>query len=620
MKSLHHNGVLVPPKYQACGLTARINGAETKLTPEQEEMTVAWAKKIGTPYIDDEGFAHNFHEDFSEKLGRKVEPGQVDYSGIHRLVVMEREAKLALSTEEKKVQAVDRKAAREANKEKYGYALVDGERIELGNYMAEPNSIFMGRGKHPWRGRWKEGPDYQDIELNLSPDAPLPPGAWKAVLWEPGTMWIARWRDRLSARMKQRNGEEPGGKMKYVWPGDASTLKQRKDLEKYEKAKVLRDRLGEIKDHIERSLDSTDIRRRRVATVAYLIDRLKFRVGDEKNEDEADTVGASTIGVDHLVFYPNEEITFDFLGKDSVRFEKTEKLDPKIVRNLIEFAREAEEKYVKRVEAAFPLGEAVVIKAKNASKPLFEDVNSSQVGDFLKEVMEGLSAKVFRTCYATGAVEGKLNETKLPPDAPDYVKRHAAAEANLEAAVVCNHKRTVPKTWEQSLKNKRDRLRQLQEKERSDDRELRARARTEEDKYRARVAEAEKKLEAAEAKQDEMKKAKAPEAKLKTARDAAKAARERVRKLKNEHVASASKQKALAEDRRRRNHEASERMRLQVDEQEQTKDYNLGTSLKNYVDPRIYYDWGRKIGYDWKKYYPATLQKKFSWLDKEEEE
>jgi len=47
----------------------------------------------------------------------------------------------------------------------------------------------------------------------------------------------------------------------------------------------------------------------------------------------------------------------------------------------------------------------------------------------------------------------------------------------------------------------------------------------------------------------------------------------------------------------------------------ETKNYNLGTSLKSYIDPRLYYDWGKRVEYDWKLYYPKTLQHKFSWVE-----
>jgi DNA topoisomerase-1 len=47
----------------------------------------------------------------------------------------------------------------------------------------------------------------------------------------------------------------------------------------------------------------------------------------------------------------------------------------------------------------------------------------------------------------------------------------------------------------------------------------------------------------------------------------------------------------------------------------ETKDYNLGTSLRSYIDPRIFLRWGKKVDFDWKNYYAKTLQKKFAWVD-----
>ena len=591
MNSLRHNGVLVPPRYVGRGLTIRVRGEAVKLNDEQEEMAVAWAKKAGTPYVEDPVFKENFHRDFSEKLGTNVLPGDVDYSEVLRVVEYEREIKANLPAEERKKQVIERKVLREANKEKYGWATVDGERIEIGNYMVEPNSIFMGRGQHPSRGRWKEGPRHEDIELNLSPDAPRPEGNWKAITWEPDSIWIARWKDRLS------------GKMKYVWPSDASFLKQRKDVEKFEKARDLKEKLDAVKAHIEANLTAGELKRRKTATVCYLIDHLKFRVGDEKDDDEeADTVGASTLRPEHVCFNGDGSVAFNFLGKDSIPMNITAELPQQVVENLREFAQGA------------------------GGESLFEGVNSGQVGDFLKEVMEGLSAKVFRTLYATEAVGGRLTIETVKPGDPDYVKRQAALRANLEAAIVCNHKRTIPKTWAQSLQKKKDRLKQLKEKASADEKAARQKLLDEEWKYRERLkaaeenlAEAERKQDAAKAQLDEAerqgKETKSLGKRLASARKVAKEGRERVRKLKNDYLSSSQRLRKQLGERKQRNREAVERMRLQVEAQEITRDYNLGTSLKNYIDPRIYLDWGRRVGYDWKSYYPATLQRKFSWIE-----
>jgi DNA topoisomerase-1 len=591
MNSLKHNGVLVPPRYVGRGLTIRVSGEAVKLNDEKEEMAVAWAKKVGTPYVEDPVFKENFYRDFSEKLGINVLPGDVDYSDVLRIVLQEREDKANLPAQERKRQVIERKTDREKHKKEYGWATVDGESIEIGNYLVEPNSIFMGRGKHPSRGRWKEGPRHEDIELNLSPDAPRPEGNWKAVVWEPESIWIARWKDKLS------------GKLKYVWPSDASFLKQRKDIEKFEKAEQLKEKLDAIKAHIESNLTAEDLKRRRTATVCYLIDHLKFRVGDEKDdEDEADTVGASTLRPEHVCFNADGSVTFNFLGKDSIPMNITAELPSTVVENLRDFAEEAGE------------------------DSLFEGVNSSQVGGFLKEKMEGLSAKVFRTLYATEAAGGKLAVETVKPDDPDYVKRQVALRANLEAAIVCNHKRTIPKTWAQSLQKKKDRLRQLMDKASADEKVARQKLLDEERKYRERLRAAEERLAGAERKQEgakaqleeterQGKDLKRLRKRLQSARETAKAGRERVRKLKNDYLTSSQRLRKQLGERKQRNRDAAERMRLQVEAQEITRDYNLGTSLKNYIDPRIYLDWGRRVGYDWKNYYPATLQRKFSWIE-----
>jgi DNA topoisomerase I len=107
---------------------------------------------------------------------------------------------------------------------------------------------------------------------------------------------------------------------------------------------------------------------------------------------------------------------------------------------------------------------------------------------------------------------------------------------------------------------------------------------------------------------------------VEVAKKAAKVGRERSRKIKNDYVTKSLKLKKQLEERKQRNRELVERMRLQVEAQEITRDYNLGTSLKNYVDPRIYYNWGKRVGFDWRSYYPTTLQKKFSWIEEQQEE
>jgi DNA topoisomerase I len=593
METLHHNGVLIPARYEGKGLTVKVKGNEVKLTTEQEEMAVAWAKKAGTPYVEDKVFAKNFHKDFSKKLGIQVKPGDVDFSAIISLVEEEREYKKSLPREEKKRLAAQRKEVREANKERYGYAYVDGERMELANYVAEPSSIFMGRGKHPMRGSWKEGPSKEDIILNLSPDAPRPEGNWKEIVWEPEAIWIARWQDKLS------------GKMKYVWFSDSCSFKQQKEIEKFDKAKEFRQKLPQVKRHIQKNLESEDLKRRKTATVCYLIDKLKIRVGDEKDPDEADTVGASTLRKEHIKINGDGTVSFNFLGKDSVPHIFTTKLPDKIIKNLGEFS-------------------------SNTNSALFEGVGSSEVSAFLDEVMTGLSAKVFRTLYASDAVQTKLDKTSVEPEDPVYVKKYVAKMANLEAAKVCNHKRTIPKRWKASLEKKKERIDVLKQRAKKAQTKIKARMNAQEKRYQQRLKKQDEKMAAAVEKLEELKRqleerqkqgksVKALTKRVKGKRNVIARTRQRLKDLKAKHKEQVNKQKQRLETRKQRDKTALEKQKLTIDIQEETRDYNLSTSLKSYIDPRIYYEWGKKVEYDWKQYYQKALHKKFSWLDNQEE-
>jgi len=593
METLHHNGVLVPPQYKGRGLTVKVNGNTVNLTAEQEEMAMAWAKKAETPYVDDKVFAKNFHKDFSKKLGTEVKPEDVDYNKIISLVKEEREYKKNLPREEKKRLAAERKATREENKEKYGYAWVDGERMELANYVAEPSSIFMGRGKHPLRGSWKEGPSKKDIILNLSDEAPRPEGEWKDIVWEPEAIWIARWQDKLS------------GKMKYVWFSDSCSFKQQKEIEKFNKAKEFQQNLPRVKRHIMRNLESEDLKRRKIATVCYLIDKLKIRVGDEKDPDEADTVGASTLRNEHIEINGDGTVSFNFLGKDSVPHIFTTKLPDKVIENLKEFS-------------------------SNSESALFNGVGSSNVSEFLDEVMSGLSAKVFRTLYASDAVQTKLDKTPVDSEDPEYMKKYVAKMANLEAAKVCNHKRTIPKRWKASLEKKKERVNVLKERARKAQAKIRTKVKEQDKRYQKRLKKQEENLAADLEKLEEIKQqleerkaqGKSVEAltkRVKSKRQVIARTRQRIKELKAKHKEQMDKQKQRLEKRKQRDKAALEKQKLNVTTQEETRDYNLSTSLKSYIDPRIYYEWGKKVHYDWKKYYQKALHKKFSWVDKQEE-
>ena len=545
-KKLQHNGILFPPEYEKQGITIKIKGETINLDINQEEMVYQWAKKKDTPYAQDKIFQKNFTGDFAKTLDskfKKISYEDIDFSNAYKVVDKEKDLKEMMTKEDRKALAVKRKELREKLKIKYGIAIMDGKEVEVGNYMAEPPGIFIGRGEHPLRGKWKPRVTAKDVTLNLGKDAKKPEGNWGKIIHDNDSMWLASWMDFLTQ------------KRKYVWLADTAGLKQDRDKEKYEKAVKLGNEIEKIKDRIVKDMKSKDPKINKISTACYLIYRTAMRVGDEKDPDEADTVGATTLRKEHIKITANT-IEFDFLGKDSVRWQETvvaEGHDKQFHENLKK-----------------------IIEKKKPKEEIFEDITSRHVNQYYSGIVKGLTAKVFRTYLATTVVKKYLvKHDNIKGKTPNEKLYHAKL-ANLEAAMMCNHKRTIPKTYELTLQKKRDSIKKL-----------------EKEQVWKKTQETLKKVESKESKTDTQKKSKTK--RIKTLN-------EQIKKQKSKHK------------------ERLEKLELQLDLSEKTKDYAIGTSLRNYIDPRVFKAWTDEVGAEWEKLYTAALQKKFLWVKNEDVE
>ena len=588
-RTLEHNGVLFPPAYEPSGTPVSIRGKKTKLSPLQEEMAYQWAKKKDTPYVQDVKFQENFVGDFAKELGpgyEGLEYGDIDFGPMYRLVDREKARREAMTPEQRKAQASERKEARESLKARYGTAQIDGKPVELGNYMIEPPGIFIGRGDHPLRGRWKPRITQGDVTLNLGRGARAPPGSWAGVACEADSVWVAKWTDKLT------------GNTKYVWLADTSELKQDMDRAKYDKAVRLSDNIGEVVSAMVSDMGGKDPQKARIATACYLIYRTSMRVGDEKDEDEADTVGATTLRREH-VKVTRDSVEFDFLGKDSVRWQETVKAtghDEQFRLNMLDLAGG---------------------KKAGGAQEIFDGISSRHVNAYYSGIMKGLSAKVFRTYLATREVAGYLRgHDGIASEAP-AAKLYHAKMANLQAAIMCNHKRTIPKTFELSLQKRKESLADA----RAAARRMRAEARAWRSSPAPAVSSAEaavgaaraalRKARAAKAKKGDKKGAGAKKAaQLKKRLEAGRA---RLKKRKEQAARRAERLDARAE----RGEARAEKMRLEVDFAGRTRDYNIGTSLRNYIDPRVFKSWMDEVGAEWPKLYTASLARKFRWVESE---
>jgi len=68
MRQLIHSGILFP-KYEPKGFKITAQGRPVALSPQQEEMAVAWVRKLGTEYVEDPVFVKNFFGYICHALG-----------------------------------------------------------------------------------------------------------------------------------------------------------------------------------------------------------------------------------------------------------------------------------------------------------------------------------------------------------------------------------------------------------------------------------------------------------------------------------------------------------------------------------------------------------------------
>ena len=106
--------------------------------------------------------------------------------------------------------------------------------------------------------------------------------------------WLASWTENIQ------------GQIKYVMLNPSSKLKGEKDMEKYEKARELKKHIDSIRADYKGDYKHKEMRIRQRAVALYFIDILALRAGNEKDDDQADTVrrGCKWPQVNLMQFFP----------------------------------------------------------------------------------------------------------------------------------------------------------------------------------------------------------------------------------------------------------------------------------------------------------------------------
>jgi DNA topoisomerase-1 len=559
-------------------------------------------------------FIKNFFEDFKKILDKKhgiTKFEKCDFEPIRKHLNEQKLVKKAISDEQRKMN----KEEKNKSMFKFGYALVDGHIEKVGNYNMEPPGAFRGRGEHPKMGKLKNRVFPEQVSLNVSECARVPPcdvpgHAWGELRHDPQVQWLAKWTENIN------------GQVKYMQLAAQSSFKGKSDRSKYNKAAMLCGNIDKIRASYKKQLSSKVLEDRQLATAMWVIDRLALRVGGEKDtEEEADTVGCCSLRVEHLHFDPNgtedsdaKEIELEFLGKDSMLYKQT-----------IDFGAEMynqDNGMGIQVYNNFKL----FCKKKKPTEEVFDSLTPTILNNHLKNFMDGLSAKVFRTYNASKTLQDELRKTEQS----SHWKKLTAAEkvveynnANRQVAILCNHQRSVSKAQETQLENIGEKIKTLKKQKvvlkkilkvinEGDDAKikkipLRKDEKKEKDKVDKAVEKAKKMKNQAKTNEEKIAATEFDEKVKQMKRDLTKM------KFDQAHLWDKAPTKDQVAKKITNWSEKIAKMEMNLKHKDDNKEVSLGTSKINYMDPRITVAWCKRNEVPIEKVFSKTLRDKFNW-------
>jgi len=438
---LKHNGPMFPPPYKPHNIPIIINGKEIVLPEQAEEYATMFAKFIDTPYLENNSFKKNFWKDFKPTLSNNLNIqtlDEIDFTPIKNHLIREKEIKSSMTKEEKE----KIKKKQDELDEPYKFCIIDGVQQQVGNFKIEPPGIFLGRGTHPKIGRIKKRITPEDVTINLSKDAQVPViknHKWHKIIHDQSVVWLASWKEKIT------------GKNKYIFTSLDSFFKSKSDESKFDLARQLKKKANNIREDYEKQLFDENIKNRQLATALYFIDNLSLRVGGSKDtKEEADTVGVTSLRVEHITLLEGNIIKLDFLGKDSVRYCRKVNVHSQVYKNIEEFS-----------------------SSKTKKDDLFDLITASTLNEYLSSIMEGLTAKVWRTYNASLLFQkeiDKIKEEKVSDIDENERLNYLIAmfnQANTAVALLCNHQKNTNTSINFTLDKLDDQIKELLKKKKT---------------------------------------------------------------------------------------------------------------------------------------------------------
>ncbi|QHO12578.1 DNA topoisomerase [Arachis hypogaea] len=106
---------------------------------------------------------------------------------------------------------------------------------------------------------------------------------------------------------------------------------------------------------------------------------------------------------------------------------------------------------------------AKILSNKRPGDDLFDKLDTSKLNAHLKELMPGLTAKVFRTFNASITLDDMLNKETKEGDVVEKILVYQ--HANKQVAIICNHQRSVSKSHSSQIEKLTNKIGELQARE-----------------------------------------------------------------------------------------------------------------------------------------------------------
>ena len=275
--SLIHNGPCFPhimKPYSPIGnLYLKLGQVKLPLNnPNDEKLSLYYAKRkiqdetATYSFTQNLTFNKNFYNDYMKLISRELRSQintfdnfmKLDWSDLMNYII---ESKVELSSEEKDEKLI----LTLENKDMYGYALVDGKPIKIGNFLVEQGGIFLG---HPDQKTGRVPPNSGKIKREIYPEdvivncgrndpVPIPPQghSWLGVEHHTDKIWLSKYLDTVT------------GKLKYILFGNEGKFKGQNEMKKFIVARKLNMNIDNIRREYEDDARTGTEEKKQLATV-----------------------------------------------------------------------------------------------------------------------------------------------------------------------------------------------------------------------------------------------------------------------------------------------------------------------------------------------------------------